>query len=86
MGDFLLKYVKEEDFKNVKELGFNVIRINFTCYNLTTDGYTINPKFFNKLDWAIDMAKKYNAYYLSAEDLKYESETEAEIILSESFK
>ena len=64
MGDFLLKYVKEEDFKNVKELGFNVIRINFTCYNLTTDGYTINPKFFNKLDWAIDMAKKYNLYVI----------------------
>ena len=57
-------YIKEEDFKNVKELGFNVIRINFTCYNLTTDGYTINPKFFNKLDWAINMATKYNLYVI----------------------
>ena len=34
----------------------------------------------------IDMAKKYNAYYLSAEELKQEAETEAQIILSESFK
>lgn len=34
----------------------------------------------------IEMAKKYDAYYLSAEDMKQDSETEAEIILSESFK
>lgn len=34
----------------------------------------------------IDMAKKYNAYYLNAEELKHETETEAQIILSESFK
>lgn len=38
------------------------------------------------LSQIIDMAKKYNAYYLSAEELKHETETEAKIILSESFK
>ena len=38
------------------------------------------------LSQIIDMARKYNAYYLSAEDMKRETETEAEIILSESFK
>ena len=38
------------------------------------------------LSQIIDMAKKYNAYYLSLEDLKSESEIEAQIILSESFK
>jgi hypothetical protein len=38
------------------------------------------------LSQIIDMAKKYNAYYLSAEELKHETETEAQIILSESFK
>ncbi len=43
-------------------------------------------KHDDALSQIIDMAKKYNAYYLSAEDLKHESETEAEIILSESFK
>ena len=32
------------------------------------------------------MAKKYNAYYLSAEEMMHEIETEAQIILSESFK
>lgn len=34
----------------------------------------------------IEMAKRYNAYYLSAEELRRESESEAQIILSESFK
>ena len=38
------------------------------------------------LSQIIDMAKKYNAYYLSAEELKHAIETEAQIILSESFK
>lgn len=38
------------------------------------------------LSQIIEMAKKYNAYYLSAEELKRETETEAQIILSESFK
>ena len=38
------------------------------------------------LSQIINMAKKYNAYYLSAEDLKHETESEAQIILSESFK
>ena len=38
------------------------------------------------LSQIIDMAKKYNAYYLSNEELKHETETEADIILSESFK
>lgn len=38
------------------------------------------------LSQIIEMAKKYNAYYLSTEELKRETETEAQIILSESFK
>lgn len=38
------------------------------------------------LSQIIEMAKKYNAYFLSAEELKHETETEAQIILSESFK
>lgn len=43
-------------------------------------------KHDDALSQIIEMAKKYNAYYLSAEELKHETETEAEIILSESFK
>lgn len=43
-------------------------------------------KHDDALSQIIDMAKKYNAYYLSNEELKHETETEADIILSESFK
>lgn len=38
------------------------------------------------LSIVIELAKKYNSYYLSAEDMKQDTETEANIILSESFK
>ena len=38
------------------------------------------------LSQIIEMAKKYNSYYLSYEELRHEAETEADIILSESFK
>ena len=34
----------------------------------------------------IEMAKKYSAYYMAEESLMNEEETDAEIILSESFK
>lgn len=61
---YLDTFIKEDDFKTIKELGFNVIRINFTCYNLTIDGYQINEEAFNKLDWAIDMASKYDLYVI----------------------
>ena len=57
-------FIKEDDFKEIKELGFNAIRVNFTCYNYTLDGYTINPKFFDKLDWVIKMAELNNLYVI----------------------
>ncbi|MBQ0119722.1 MAG: DEAD/DEAH box helicase family protein [Bacteroidales bacterium] len=38
------------------------------------------------LNEIIEMANKYNAYFLSSEDLKHETETEPSIILSESFE
>lgn len=38
------------------------------------------------LSQIIEMAKKYNAFYLSAEELRRDSESETKIILSESFK
>ncbi|MCF0191748.1 MAG: SNF2/RAD54 family helicase, partial [Marinilabiliaceae bacterium] len=38
------------------------------------------------LSQIIDMAKRYNNYYLSSEELENEAESEAQIILSESFK
>ncbi|MBP5216239.1 MAG: cellulase family glycosylhydrolase [Bacilli bacterium] len=56
---YLDSFIQEDDFKEIKSLGLNVMRINFTCYNLTLDGYSINPKAFEKIDWAIAMAAKY---------------------------
>lgn len=61
---YLDTFIKEEDFKEIEQLGFNVIRINFTCYNLTIDGYKINEEAFHKLDWAINMASKYHLYVI----------------------
>jgi len=52
---------------------------------MTKDMQRGKLKHDDALSQIIDMAKKYNAYYLSAEELKHETETEAEIILSESF-
>ena len=59
---YLDHFIQEEDFANVAKLNLNVIRINFTCYNITTDGYAINPSFFERLDWALSMCEKYNLY------------------------
>lgn len=55
-------FIKEEDFANVAKLNLNVIRINFSCYNITLDGYQLNPWFFEKFDWALDMCEKYHLY------------------------
>ena len=51
-------FIQEVDFKNVAELGMNCVRINFTCYNVTTDGYEIDEAAFDKIDWALDMCEK----------------------------
>ena len=64
-------YITEEDFKNVKALGFNCIRIPFWYRNFMSDenGTYItenddeNPGFV-KLDFACEMAEKYNLYLI----------------------
>lgn len=55
-------FIQEEDFKNIKEMNVNTVRIPFTCYNLTIDGYEYRPNAFDKLDWAVDMCEKYGLY------------------------
>ena len=59
---YLDNYIQEEDFKILADLGMNAVRIPFTCYNLTTDGYTLKENAFEKLDWAVDMCAKYGLY------------------------
>ena len=55
-------YIREEDFKNIADLALNCVRINFTCYNLTSDGYRIREDAFDKIDWALNMCEKYGLY------------------------
>ena len=38
---YLDQYIQEEDFRIISELGMNTVRIPFTCYNLTEDGYIL---------------------------------------------
>lgn len=59
---YLDNYIQEEDFRIISELGMNTVRIPFTCYNLTEDGYTLRDDAFDKLDWAVDMCAKYGLY------------------------
>lgn len=62
-------YITEWDFQNVKNLGFNCVRIPFWYRNFMSDEngtyYTTddndNPGF-QKLDWAIETAGKYGLY------------------------
>ena len=64
-------YITEWDFQNVKNMGFNCIRIPFWYRNFMSDedGTYItendndNPGF-QRLDWACDMADKYGLYLI----------------------
>lgn len=55
-------YIQEKDFQIISDLGMNVVRIPFTCYNLTVDGYTLREDAFEKLDWAVEMCERYDLY------------------------
>ena len=59
---YLDQYIQEEDFRIISELGMNTVRIPFTCYNLTEDGYVLRADAFDRLDWAVDMCEKYGLY------------------------
>lgn len=64
-------YITEWDFENVKNMGFNCIRIPFWYRNFMSDEEgtyiteddDINPGF-QKLDWSCDMAEKYGLYLI----------------------
>ena len=52
----------EEDFDNVKELGFNLIRLPFAYFNLENEsGELVN---FEKMDWFIDNCDKRDLYVI----------------------
>ncbi len=53
---YIQKYIQEEDFKHVADLGMNLVRLPFTYRNFEgMDG-------FKYLDWALDMCEKYKLY------------------------
>lgn len=68
-------WIKEEDFKTVKELGLNVVRVPFTYMNvyhhlsdegelLHPDEFTLREDPFERLDFALEMCKKYGLYLI----------------------
>ena len=68
-------WITEEDFKTVKELGLNVVRVPFTYmtvyYHLSDKGellhpdeFTLREDPFERLDFALEMCKKYGLYLI----------------------
>lgn len=58
-------YITEEDFKNVKEQGFNVIRLPMYYGNFMEgedDALTLKENAFVRIDWFLEMCKKYDLY------------------------
>lgn len=76
LGVYEDNWLTELDFKRIRELGFNCVRIPFTYLNfmnvIKKDGDTyvrtpydelkIDENSFSRLDWAIEMCKKYELY------------------------
>ena len=54
--------LKEEYFDIIKQVGFNSIRlpVRWSGHALTEKPYTINPNFFNRVDWAVNCALSRN--------------------------
>ena len=68
-------WITEEDFRTVKELGLNVVRVPFTYMNvyyhlseegelLRPDEFTLREDPFKRLDFALEMCKKYGLYLI----------------------
>ena len=68
-------WITEEDFKTVKELGLNVVRVPFTYMNvyhhlsdegelLHPDEFTLREGPFERLDFALEMCRKYGLYLI----------------------
>jgi len=58
--------LKEEYFKIIKDAGFDSVRIpcRWSNHALKEKPYTIDPNFFNRVDWAIENALKNNLYVM----------------------
>jgi len=58
--------LKEEYFKIIKDAGFDSVRIpcRWSNHALKEKPYTIDPNFFNRVDWAIENAIKNDLYVM----------------------
>ena len=58
--DFSTARMKEIHFKKIKEAGFDNVRIAIHPFDFSMHdaAYTIDPKFFTTLDWAVKQAQK----------------------------
>lgn len=57
-------FIKESDFKNVKQQGFNCIRLPFNCRLVEKIPYTIDLEGVKYLDKAVRWAKKYKIFVI----------------------
>jgi endoglucanase len=53
--------LKEDYFRKIKEAGFDSVRlpVKWSSHAGTAAPYTIDPEFFDRIDWAIDQATKH---------------------------
>jgi endoglucanase len=58
--------LKEEYFSIIKQAGFNSIRlpVRWSGHALAEKPYTIDPNFFNRVDWAVNCAIKNDLYVM----------------------
>jgi endoglucanase len=58
--------LKEEYFDIIKKAGFNTVRLPvcWSAHAMTEKPYTINPNFFNRVDWALKNAIKNDLYVM----------------------
>jgi endoglucanase len=56
----------EQDFRDVKSIGVDVIRLPIHFFNMagSAPGYTLDPLFLGFLDQAVDWAEKYEIYII----------------------
>ena len=59
-------YIQEQDFVNVKEVGFNVIRLPMYFGNFMQQGadgkYEMKPQWYKRLDWFLEQCKANDLY------------------------
>jgi len=61
---FLNSFVKERDVKNIKQQGFNCIRLPFNGGLVEKEPYTMDSEGVKYLDQAVRWAKKYKIYII----------------------